>query len=530
MKTRLIAISIMLLCATGAYSQNPLKQMAETGNKALQGTVKSTADLMVGSPEEIERSKHWRDNQKGDNPKGGKKGQEDGDGDDGHGGGAGAWGGAPKVKIDFDDFCWECVSPSYDGIFCVKVGDSNRYRFYKVDGGKRIGNSEWMALSEPHFNNGVCAVKSAVSKKWFILNASGDSLALDPKITRVTNFMDGVAVAAIGYSEYFFINDKGQRTYPNAKPTDLEIYPLIDGTRRLFRGQDGYGYLDGHGNVVIKPQYGEARNFSGGLAIVYDMMVTGEKYWVINTMGKQVSVIPPTYASYGWTHSCWMSDFINSAAVAKNNDTGKYDIISPDMKAKASFDYASPFCLKTTPSTAAVCVVMDEKWEHPQFCNPNGTLLSAYNNPGVVLKRPTQPWIETSNNKGEKTVRIPPCIHDELSVPPRDAWVVPAWAYTGYSVFHGSLTNDVGYIMDYEGVIRKYDWKYLKPSVFSADGYAKAIVKSTKSWSKLVSTWIEKLEEHMVFIDPQGNVMVEISLGGEEEEPANGMKAKKEEE
>lgn len=507
-KVFVLSFALLLLGSANVSAQGVLGNLAKKGVGALKGTIKSAANAMVGSPEEIEASKRKNDSKNNGNKSGDRSGSEPAD--EGHGPGAGAWGGAPSVQIDFDDFCWECVTPSYDGIFAVKVGDSNRYRFYKTQGGEQIGRSDWMANGEPHFNNGVCAVKSVLSRHWYILKSSGDSIALDTKITRVTNFMDGVAVASTGYTDCFFINDKGQRVYPNVKPSDAEIYPLIDGTRRMFPGQGGYGYLDAHGNVVIKPQFSEARNFSGGLAIVYDMMNTGEKYWVINTMGKKVSEVPATYASYGWTHSCWMSDFINSAAVAKNKDTGKYDIIDPEMRVKASFDNASPFCLKTMPSTAAVCVVKNDDWEYPQFCNPNGTLLKGYNNPGVVIERPTQPWIETANEKDEKIVRTPPILGNELSMPARDAWVVPYWSYTGYSVFHGSLTNDVGYVMDYEGVIRKYNWKYEKPDVYSADGYAKAIKKSTIGWRRPVSIWIEDLEDHMVFIDTQGNVMVEI--------------------
>ena len=319
-------ICICLLCfSTGVSAQGILGKLAKTGVGALKGTVKSTANAMVGSPEEIAASKRKTQPQPGERkPEDDTKPQPGGEG---HGPGAGKWGGAPSIQIDFDGFCWECVSPSYEGIFCIPIGSSSRkFRFYKVDGGEQVGRSDWMANEEPHFNGGVCAVKSLSSRRWYILKSSGDSIALDPKITAVTNFMDGVAIASMGYGNNFFINDKGQKVYPNVKPNKAEIYPLIDGTRRLFSGDGGYGYLDAHGNVVIKPQYGEARNFSGGLAIVYDMMNTSEKFWIIDTMGKKVSEVPPTYASYGWTHSCWMSDFIHSAAVAKNNDTGKYDI------------------------------------------------------------------------------------------------------------------------------------------------------------------------------------------------------------
>ena len=93
---------------------------------------------------------------------------------------------------------------------------------------------------------------------------------------------------------------------------------------------------------------------------------------------------------------------------------------------KASFDYASPFCLKTMPSTAAVCVVRNEDWTHPQFCNPNGSVLDGYNNPGVVIARPTQPWIETETKMKEKIVRMPTILSNELSLPAKMAWVTPS--------------------------------------------------------------------------------------------------------
>ncbi len=512
-RKKLFVISLIMLIGTADVSaQGILGNLAKKGIETLKKTPTKVADALVGSKEEIEASKKKKGDKDETPP--GKKGKSTSTGNpnpDGHGEGAGPWSGPPSVEIDFDGFCWECVSPSYDGIFCIPVGSTGRYRFYKTDGGKRVGNSEWKASSEPHFNKGVCAVKSATSRKWYILKASGDSIALDTKITEVTNFMDGVAVARTSYTDCFFINDKGQRVYPNVKPSDCEIYPLIDGTRRMFRGKNGYGYIDAHGNVVIQPQYSEARNFSGGLAIVYDMTATHEKYWVINTMGKKVSEVPKKYASYSWTHHCNMSDFISSGAVAKNDETGKYDIIDPEMRVIASFDDASPFCLKTMPSTAAVCIVKNKDWDHPQFCKPSGSILREYNDPSLKIVKPTQPWIETQNDKGEKTVRMPFVLRDyELTFPAKEAWVAPRWEYTGYNIFKGSLTNDVGYIMDYEGVIRTYNWKYEKPDVFSMDGYAKAIKKSTRGWRKQVSTWIEDLDDHMVFIDPQGTVMVEI--------------------
>lgn len=432
--------------------------------------------------------------------------------------GAGIWGSGYVVEVDFD-LCWECVTPTYDNIFAIPVGNTKRWRFYSVENGKQIGNKEWKASAEPHFNNGVCAVQDPDTKQWFILDKYGNTTPLAKNIISVTNFLDGAAIASNSSVDHFYINTKGQRIYPNAKPCDNEIYPLIDGTRRLFKGNSAigspaYGYLDGQGNVVIKPKYLEARNFGSGYAIVFDYEATQNQYWLINTMGNKVSVIPDKYAPVKWTHSCFVSDFVLSAAVAKNRETDKYDIISPQMKVKASFDVASPFCLKTMPAGAQVCIVKNNDWKYPKFYNVAGEEAKGYHNPmgGGIGIDPVEPWYETSNAKGETIVRIPEAVMtEELVDNVKDAWQVPRWKYTGYGVFPGSLTNDLGYVLSHEGVRRIIKkWNYEKIDSYSADGYAKAVKASTAGWRVVGCSWVEELDRHMVFIDLRGNVKVEI--------------------
>ena len=167
---------VMLFCPIDTSAQGILGKLAKKGVETLKQTPQKVADALVGSKEEIEASRKKKGDK--DETPSGKKGKSPSSGNsnpDGHGEGSGPWSGPPSIEIDFDGFCWECVSPSYDGIFCIPVGSTGRYRFYKTDGGKRVGNSEWKASSEPHFNKGVCAVKSATSRKWYILKASGDS-------------------------------------------------------------------------------------------------------------------------------------------------------------------------------------------------------------------------------------------------------------------------------------------------------------------------------------------------------------------
>lgn len=520
--TKKTLLSTLLLAAflgssTPASAQF-FKKLGETVTGAVKGTVKSAAETMVGdeatikkreqeAKEEAERQAIRRPN--GENPSAS-------DDDSGHGPGAGAWGGPPSIKIDFDGFCWECVSHSCDGVFTVQVGDNRRWRFYETKGGKRITDKDWMASEFPLFDKGVCPVKSVETRKWSILKQDGTLLALDPKITAVGNFRDGLAVAEINYRKHF-INTKGQVVLPTIELDDLHSYPLTDGTRRLFKAMTGgYGYLDAQNKIVIKAQYNKATNFSSGYAIVYDYTATNNEFWVINTLGKKVAVVPDAYVKSGYLgKDLYVTDFVNGGAVAKNQNTGKYDIVDPQMHVMASFDDASPFCLKRTPSDAGVCVVKNDDWEFPQFCLPNGQLLTNYGDPMVSIGGHTKPYYIRSNDKGEKTIMLPPLLssyhHRDLTVfHPWKAWKEPWWEYTGYTVLGGSLVTDMGYIMNYTGIVRILNWRYEKYEDFSSDGYAKGVKMSTKGWRKQVSRWIEDLEEHYVFMDEHGSVAVEI--------------------
>ena len=546
LKSLFIFIMLSALCCTSADAQGVFGQIKkglnEAKNKGVSGSVKgvinSAADMVgAGSGKKNGSGKgNGNGNGKGNgngngngsgggNTDGGKKDEGPGN----HPQGAGKWGNIPTVVSTAQDFCWLCVTPSYDGVFAIPESGSSsnkKWRFYKTEGGEPVTDKIWITASEPHFNGGVCAVCDPATKKWFVLKKDGTTIALAQNVTSVTNFLDGVAIASTSYTDHYYINDKGQRAYPNAKPYKAEIYPLIDGKRRLFQGKNSmgvgaYGFLDGHGNVVIKPQYSWARNFGSDVAVVYDYEATKDKYWVINNMGNKVAEVPEQYASYGWSKTCWITEFVNSSTVVKNQKTGKYDIITPTMNVNASYDYASPFCQKTMPGTAQVSVVMNDNWKHPRFCNTTGTLIDEdfnavlpYPQTEIIVPaaidikaRPTKPWAETMNKKEEITVRTP--YIDENAPNTNEAWVIPRWQYTGYCLIDGG-TTDYGWVMDYEGLVRMYNTKYEKLDAYSMDGYAKAVKKSTAEWRLLVSTWVEDLEEHMVFVDKFGKPVVEV--------------------
>ena len=120
-RKKLFVISLIMLIGTADVSaQGILGNLAKKGIETMKKTPTKVADALVGSKEEIEASKKKKGDKDETPP--GKKGKSTSTGNpnpDGHGEGAGPWSGPPSVEIDFDGFCWECVSPSYDGIFCI---------------------------------------------------------------------------------------------------------------------------------------------------------------------------------------------------------------------------------------------------------------------------------------------------------------------------------------------------------------------------------------------------------------------------
>ena len=517
---RSLLLVVFLATATASPAQGLFKNLGKKVGDAVKGTVKSTAELMVGDEGTIKKREKEAKEQAQKEAKKQQQTTQASTADEGHGPGAGSWSSVPQVLIDFDGFCWECVSPSCDGVFTVQVGDENLFRFYATEGGSRISQQDWMFLSSssmPLFDKGVCAVKSKETRKWFILKQDGSTIALDPKITAVGNFHDGLAVAEINYQKHF-INTQGKIVQPTIELENFNSYPLVDGTRRLFQTTKGYGYLDGHNNVVIQPQFNKATNFSGGYALVLEDMWDSSKndFWVINEFGKKIAKVPNQYILSSYIDkTAYVTGFIGGGAVAKNFETEKYDIVSPQMQVKAIYDDASPFCLKKFPANASVCVVKNDDWKYPAFCLPNGEIVRNYADPMVSIAGPTRPYYVRKNDKGEETVMLPPLLSsyhhtDLVSAHPENAWKTTDWEYTGYTVLGGSLVTDLGYIMNYEGILRLLNWRYEKISSFSTDGFAKAIKKSTRGWRKQVSTWIEELDDHMCFLDENGKVAVEI--------------------
>ena len=513
---------IMVFCSYESRAQDPVEQVKETVVKNVEGVIDNSSQILLGGD-----PKNIRDPRLGNSGNDSQNGQGEAQKqpEEGHGMGAGEWyKDLPSIKIDFEDFSLDNVGDVYDGIFYVKVNGRpfNTYRFYRVKTATQLGHSEWSAFHEPRFNNGVCAVRSTVpysgdpekpytcKYRWYILKVTGDSIPLDPSITQVTNFYDGLAIASTGpYDERFYINDKGQRVYSHIKLSkssfDFKNYPLTEGIRRLFKSSNGkFGYMDAHGNVIIQPQYDKARNFSSGYALVYDYKATGGKWWVIDLYGKQVSVVPDKYDSFTGTT---VTSFINSTAMAHNDETDQVDIVTPLMQLKASYDNASGFFLKNVPADAPVAIVSNSGWEHPLFCTTTGELVK-----GQVY--PFAPYTHYELTDPEIS-SYPDCQQDPSNYLNR-----LGWHNTGYWATHHTLIGDTDVVYNYKGVVWEYKNSYTKVRQFCAEGYSPGIQCSTANWHKLGLTgeWAQKLEEHYVYFDTNGTILLEFLLPEEGQE------------
>lgn len=154
----------------------------------------------------------------------------------------------------------------YDGLFWVRNKDRN-YGFYNVHGEQVI---DFLFFKVSNFTDGVCVVQTAHSEN-AILYKDGTLIELPKEYKRVSDFVDGVALAFTGEKVYF-INKKGEVVYPNLMRTYNTFSPprpLREGLRAFYDATEKkYGYINEAGEIIIKPAFYEAGPFSEGVAIV----------------------------------------------------------------------------------------------------------------------------------------------------------------------------------------------------------------------------------------------------------------------
>lgn len=117
------------------------------------------------------------------------------------------------------------------------------------------------------FYNGKAMVKDG--EKYFLINSQGDKVS-NKTYTDVISDEVGYTcrsnLYAVNDGSGFYIIDENENKIGNETFEDVK---LLNGDEYMAVKKEGqWGFCDKNGNIVIKPQYEEARSFANGLAAV----------------------------------------------------------------------------------------------------------------------------------------------------------------------------------------------------------------------------------------------------------------------
>ncbi|MCL2028439.1 MAG: WG repeat-containing protein [Bacteroidales bacterium] len=179
----------------------------------------------------------------------------------------------------------------------------------------------------------------------FIVYPDGKHRDFADDISNVSSFNEGYALIHKGMSAIMgvkqtFIDKNGKEVFPALTSThrgsigDMTVYPVRE-NRRVFYNAElrKYGYADEKGNIVVKPQFDKALNFSEGLAAVMIKENYTEQWGFIDLTGKMV--IPATYRLRPGRFSEGL------AAVRIGNSESDYEMTYIDKTGKSVMDNTS---------------------------------------------------------------------------------------------------------------------------------------------------------------------------------------------
>ena len=188
------------------------------------------------------------------------------------------------------------ISPVHNGVFAIDQG--SKYSFWKITGEKLL-NAEWEYCNEsdvlgqkyPLFNSGVASARRTVAnaqghKVICLLYTDGSIKEMDPSWKEVTTFKDGLAIvtqSSYGKTQYFYINVRGEKVYPNLKvygDNKQVMRPLCDGLRAYSSSYNSWGFIDANGKEVIA---------ADGRFVVVGDFSEGYAWAVIKDSGKIVA-------------------------------------------------------------------------------------------------------------------------------------------------------------------------------------------------------------------------------------------------
>ena len=167
------------------------------------------------------------------------------------------------IKPQFE----KCHKFSADGLAPIYDTKAKQYYFINTKGEKIATEIKDFKLIDRFgfdlegFNDGLIPIRQG--EKWGYLNADG-KLAIPAKYDHVTGFSSGYAVADI--SKKFIILNTSGNEFPVEEGGILDVKEFREDLAPYKAANKKFGFLDGTGKVVIKPQFESVGYFVDGLA------------------------------------------------------------------------------------------------------------------------------------------------------------------------------------------------------------------------------------------------------------------------
>lgn len=207
---------------------------------------------------------------------------------------------------DCEDDDIKIVTPVSCGVYGISTDGGYVYTLHYIDGGTIGGKNAWKVHDFTRIprmeKEGLIMYKNDDTRQLYLIKPTGAVEALPKKYMNATNFVDGIAAVATATSglgsflSWTFI-DRSLKPFATGVVTQPRqfgknqstIAPLRGGMRAVYVPDESgfggsWGFMNGLGKIVIKPQYRKVRSFSDGMALVveengdfYFIDVTGRK-------------------------------------------------------------------------------------------------------------------------------------------------------------------------------------------------------------------------------------------------------------
>lgn len=204
---------------------------------------------------------------------------------------------------DCEDADTKIVTPVSCGVYGIST-NGTVYTLRYIDGGTIGGKNAWKVADFTRIprmeKEGLIMYKNDNTQQLYLITPTGAVEALPKKYVNATNFVDGIAAVATATSGYAltwtFIDRSLKPFAPGVVTQPMQFgknqftnAPLRGSMRAVYvpneSGYDGsWGFMNGLGKIVIKPQYREVRSFSDSMALVIEK---SDDFYFIDVTGRK---------------------------------------------------------------------------------------------------------------------------------------------------------------------------------------------------------------------------------------------------